>query len=136
MLKRLATTTIYVKNQNEALRFFTEKLGFEIRADVTNYGYRWVSVGLKDQPSLDIGLTPLQAGGRFTEEDVKFLTHLVESGKMGTGVWKTDDCQAVYEKLTAKGVEFVMPPTDRPYGVIEAVFKDNSGNWFVLQSDK
>ncbi len=69
-MKRLATTTIYVKNQNEALRFFTEKLGFEIRADVTLGDYRWLSIGLKDQPGLDIGLAPLQVGGHLTEDDV------------------------------------------------------------------
>jgi catechol 2,3-dioxygenase-like lactoylglutathione lyase family enzyme len=136
MLKKLIATDIYVTDQNEALRFFTEKLGFEIRADVTNGDFRWLSVGLKDQPDLQFGLIALKPGAHFTEEDVKALTRLVEEGKIGGGVWKTDDCRKTYEKLKAKGVEFVMPPTDRPYGVVEAVFKDNSGNTFVLQSDK
>jgi predicted enzyme related to lactoylglutathione lyase len=64
------------------------------------------------------------------------LTKLVESGKLGHGVWKTDDCQKTYEELKAKGVEFMQPPTDRPYGTIEAVFKDSSGNIMVLSQDR
>ncbi len=136
MLKRLATVSIYVKDQNEALRFFTEKLGFEIRNDVTAGDYRWLGVGLKDQPDFELGLNALQPGGFLTEEDVAMLTKLVEGGKLGAGVWKTDDCHKTYENLKAKGVEFISPPTDRPYGTIEAVFKDNSGNLFVLSQDK
>ncbi|KAB2858497.1 MAG: VOC family protein [Anaerolineae bacterium] len=136
MLKNLVATHIYVKDQNEALRFFTEKLGFEIRADVTNGDFRWLSVGLKDQPDLQFGLLALKPGGPLNEEDVTVLTKLVEEGKLGAGVWKTDDCRATYEHLKAKGVEFIIPPTDRPYGMTEAVFKDNSGNVFVLQSDR
>lgn len=136
MLKSLVATHIYVKDQNEALRFFTEKLGFEIRADVTNGDFRWLSVGLKDQPDLQFGLLALKPDGPLNEEDVTALTKLVEGGKLGAGVWKTDDCRATYEHLKAKGVEFIIPPTDRPYGMTEAVFKDNSGNVFVLQSDR
>jgi catechol 2,3-dioxygenase-like lactoylglutathione lyase family enzyme len=136
MINRLSVTGIWVKDQNEALRFYTEKLGFEIRADVTNGDYRWISVGLKSQPDLEIGLTALKPSGLLTADDVRMLTKLVESGKLGHGVWKTGDCQKTYEDLKAKGVEFVQPPTDRPYGTIEAVFKDNSGNIMVLSQDK
>lgn len=135
MLRRLSATHIWVKDQNEALRFYTEKLGFEIRADVTVGDYRWISVGLKSQPDLEFGLSPLKPGGAITEADVQMLTRLVEAGELGHGVWKTDDCHATYEALQAKGVEFVQPPTDRPYGTIEAIFKDNSGNIMVLSQD-
>jgi catechol 2,3-dioxygenase-like lactoylglutathione lyase family enzyme len=136
MINRLSVATIWVKDQNEALRFYTEKLGFVIRADMTNYDYRWLTVGLNSQPDLEFDLAPLKPGGQLNEEDVRLLTKLVEAGKLGSGVWKTDDCQKTYETLVAKGVEFVQPPTDRPYGKIEAVFKDNSGNILVLQQDK
>jgi catechol 2,3-dioxygenase-like lactoylglutathione lyase family enzyme len=136
MINRLAVDGIWVKDQNEALRFYTEKLGFEIRADITNGDYRWLSVGLKSQPDLEFGLLALKPGGMLTQEDVDQLTKLVEAGKIGRGVWKTDDCQKTYETLKAKGVDFVQPPTDRPYGSIEAVFKDNSGNVMVLSQDK
>ncbi|MEP7289940.1 MAG: VOC family protein [Chloroflexota bacterium] len=124
------------QDQNEALRFFTEKLGFELRADVTMGDYRWLAVGLKDQPDLDCQLAALKPGGPLDEDDVRVLTKLVEAGKLGAGVFKTDDCQGTYEQLTAKGVEFTVPPTDRPYGIIEAVFKGPDGNVFVLSQDK
>lgn len=136
MIKKLAHVTIWVKDQNDALRFYTEKLGFEIRNDMTAYDFRWLTVGLKGQPDLEFVLMPLKAGGMLTEEEVSSLTTLVEGGKLGSGVWKTDDCQATYETLKARGVEFVQPPTDREYGIIEAVLKDNSGNVMVLSQDK
>src|SRR5262245_51579303 len=128
MINRLSVTTIWVTDQNEALRFYTEKLGFEIRADFTNGDYRWLTVGLKDQPDLDIHLKVVKPGVLLTQEQADQLASLVAGGKMGLGPWKTDDCQKTYETLKAKGVEFVQLPTDRPYGTIEAIFKDNSGN--------
>ena len=136
MINRLSVATIWVKDQNEALRFYTEKLGFEIRADVKNGDYRWLTVGLKGQPDLEIHLEVVKPGVLLTEEEAYQLTKLVEAGKLGIGPWKTDDCQKIYETLKARGVEFVQPPTDRPYGTIEAIFKDNSGNIMVLTQDK
>ncbi|MBX3064980.1 MAG: VOC family protein [Anaerolineae bacterium] len=136
MINSLSVVTIWVKDQNEALRFYTERLGFEIRADVTKGNYRWLTVGSKQQPNLEYQLAALKVGGGLTDADVQMLTQLVESGKMGVGPWKTDDCQKTYEDMKAKGVEFVQTPTDRPYGIIEAVFKDNSGNVMVLAQDK
>jgi catechol 2,3-dioxygenase-like lactoylglutathione lyase family enzyme len=136
MINRLSVATIWVKDQNEALRFYTEKLGFEIRADFTARDYRWLTVGLQDQPDLEFQLAALKPGGSFTQEDVDQLTKLVEAGKLGSGPWKTDDCQKTYETLKARGVDFVQPPTDRPYGIIEAIFNDNSGNIMVLAQDK
>ena len=136
MLKRLTTTTIYVKDQNEALRFYTEKLGFELRQDITEGDYRWLAVGLKGQPDLNCSLEALKAGSVYTQDEVNFLTKLVEAGKIGSHVFITDDCQKTYEDLTSKGVEFTYPPTERPYGVVEAVFKDNSGNVYVLSQPK
>lgn len=136
MIDRLSVVTIWVTDQNEALRFYTEKLGCAIRADITNYGYRWLTVGLKSQPDLEYQLAALKPGGSFTQEDVDQLTRLVEAGKISYGPWKTDDCLETYETLKARGVEFVQPPTDRPYGTIEAIFKDNSGNVMVLSQDK
>jgi catechol 2,3-dioxygenase-like lactoylglutathione lyase family enzyme len=136
MINKLSVAAIWVKDQNEALRFYTEKLGFEIRTDVTAGDYRWLTVGLKHQPDLEFQLSALKPGGAYTQEDVDQLTKLVDGGKLGIGPWKTDDCQKTYETLKANGVVFVQPPTDRPYGIIEAVFKDNSGNIMVLAQDK
>ena len=136
MINRLSVATIWVKDQNEALRFYTEKLGFEIRADVTNGDYRWLTVGLKGQPDVEFQLAALKPNGGLTQQDVDQLTNLVETGKLGIGPWKTDDCYKTYEALKEKGVEFLQPATDRPYGIIEAIFKDNSGNVMVLAQDK
>ncbi|MCC6168319.1 MAG: VOC family protein [Caldilineaceae bacterium] len=136
MLNRLSVATIWVTDQNEALRFYTEKLGFELRADFTAGNYRWLTVGLKGQPELEFQLAALKPSGGLTQGDVDQLTKLVEAGKLGSGPWKTDDCQKTYETLKARGVDFVQPPTDRPYGIIEAIFKDNSGNTMVLAQDK
>ncbi len=136
MINRLSVATIWVKDQNEALRFYTEKLGFEIRADVKNGNYRWLTVGLKSQPEIEYQLASLQPSHALTQEEANQLTKLVEAGKLGIGPWKTDDCQKTYETLHARGVEFIQPATDRPYGIIEAIFKDNSGNIMVLTQDK
>lgn len=136
MINRLTVATIWVLDQNEALRFYTEKLGFEIRADFTNGNFRWLTVGLKNHPDLEFQLAGIKPSHALTPEDVTHLTKLVEAGKLGIGPWKTDDCQKTYETLAAKGVEFIQPPTDRPYGIIEAIFKDNSGNIMVLSQDK
>jgi catechol 2,3-dioxygenase-like lactoylglutathione lyase family enzyme len=136
MINRLSVATIWVTDQNEALRFYTEKLGFEIRADVRNGDYRWLTVGLSSQPDIEYHLEAVKPGVRFTQEEADHLTQLVESGKISAGPWKTDDCQKTYEALKARGVEFVQPPTDRPYGIIEAIFRDNSCNMMVLAQDK
>ena len=136
MINRLSVATIWVKDLNEALRFYTEKLGFEIRADFTAGNYRWLTVGLKSQPDLEFHLAALKPDGGLTQEDVDQLTKLVEAGKLSCGPWKTDDCQKTYETLKARGVDFLQPPTDRPYGTIEAIFKDNSGNIMLLSQDK
>ncbi|MBI5668112.1 MAG: VOC family protein [Chloroflexi bacterium] len=136
MINRLSVVTIWVKDQNEALSFYTEKLGFDIRADVTAGDYRWLTVGLRSQPDLEFQLAALKPSHALTQEEVDHLTKLVEAGKLGIGPWKTDDCHKTYEVLKAKGVEFVQPPTDRPYGIIEAIFRDNSGNIMVLSQDK
>jgi hypothetical protein len=91
---------------------------------------------LKGQPDLEFQLAAVKPSHALTQEDVDHLTKLVEAGKLGSGPWKTDDCRKTYETFKARGVDFVQPPTDRPYGIIEAVFKDNSGNIMVLSQDK
>jgi catechol 2,3-dioxygenase-like lactoylglutathione lyase family enzyme len=80
--QRVSHIALIVKDYEEAIRFYTEKLGFEIRADVTNGDFRWISVGLKSQPDLEFGLLALKPGGLLTEDDVQMLTKLVESGKL------------------------------------------------------
>lgn len=136
MIKRLSHATIYVTNQDEAYQFYVEKLGFEVRTDVTmGNGFRWLTVSPKAQPDLEIALMEPKGGsgggGMLDEESARQIRALVEKGALGACAFDTDDCQAAYEEMKGRGVEFLSPPTQRPYG-LEAVFKDNSGNWFAL----
>ena len=132
MITRMSHTTIYVLDQSEALKFYRDKLGFEVRNDKTmDNGFRWLTVGPKTQPDLQIILMPIHESPMFPAEKVAQLRKLVESGALGAGVLEVDDCRKTYEELKAKGVEFMGPPQERFYG-IEALMKDNSGNWFSM----
>lgn len=135
MLNRISHTTIWVTDQNEALRFYTEALGFEIRADATIGNFRWLTVGLKDQPEFEVALMPFGLFGQMEAQNADALKNLVTQGKIGGVLIYTKDIQAAYEAMQAKGVNFVQPPTDRGYA-IEAIFKDNTGNVFSLHQDK
>ncbi len=136
MTLRVTHATLYVKDQNEALRFYTEKLGFEVRADVTMGDFRWLTVGSKDQPDFEFILYPVRADGFFmSEDDAAVIGRLLAAGKLGGPLIKTSDINQTYEEWKAKGVVFERPPTEQPYA-IEAIFKDNSGNTFSLHQDK
>ena len=136
MITRLSHATIYVLDQDEALKFYRDKLGFEVRSDMTmDNGFRWLTVGPKTQPGLDIILMAVMESPMFPGDKVAQLRRLIESGSMGAGVLEVDDCRKTYEELTAKGVEFLAPPEERFYG-IEALLKDNSGNWFSMTQHK
>lgn len=132
MITKLNVATIWVKDQDEALRFYTEKLGFAVRTDYSAGDYRWLTVGLDSQPDLEYHLEALKPSHAYSQEEVDALTKLVEAGKLGPGPWQTEDVRGTYETLVARGVEFVQPPTDREYGSIEAILKDPSGNLLVL----
>ena len=132
MITRLSHATVYVLDQEEALKFYRDKLGFEVRRDQTmDNGFRWLTVGPKTQPDLQIVLMAVVESPMFDKEKVTMLRKLIQGGAMGAGVLEVDDCQKTYEELKAKGVEFMSPPTERFYG-IEALLKDNSGNWFSM----
>ena len=130
MLKRLSHVNVFVLDQDRAKQFYTDTLGFEVRTDVSMDGFRWLTVGPRDQPDLNI-LLARPAPPMFSEEDAELLRGLVAKGSMGAGVLETDDCRATYAELKARGVEFLQEPAERPYG-IEALFRDDSGNWFSL----
>jgi catechol 2,3-dioxygenase-like lactoylglutathione lyase family enzyme len=136
MITRLSHATIYVLDQNEALAFYRDKLGFEVRTDFSmDNGFRWLTVGPKTQPDLELVLMAVTENHVFTAEKAKLLRSLIESGSLGAGVLEVDDCQKTYEELKARGVDFLSPPDERFYG-IEALFKDNSGNWFSMTQHK
>ena len=127
MITKLSHATVYVLDQDEAKAFYTEKLGFTVRNDVSMDGFRWLTVGPESQPDVEIILMPAGSNPQSGEQ----MRALVSKGALGPGVLATDDCHQTYKELSAKGVEFIQEPADRPYG-IEAVFRDNSGNWFSL----
>lgn len=131
MLKKQTHTTVYVTDQERAKAFYTEKLGFEVRDDARMGSFRWLTVSPKTQPDLRIVLYGIQPGPWMTEENAAMLKKLVESGAIGAGVLETDDIRREYEELKAKGVVFKGEPKEQPYG-IEAVFQDDSGNFWSL----
>jgi catechol 2,3-dioxygenase-like lactoylglutathione lyase family enzyme len=132
MIKSIAHVNVYVLNQDKALDFYKNKLGFEVGDDMTiEGGFRWLTVNPKSQPQLQLVLAEPQEGPMFTKESAIKIRSLIEDGAFGVGVFETDDCQQTYDELVAKGVEFFQPPTEQLYGV-EAMGKDDSGNWFSL----
>lgn len=135
MITKMSHVTILVTDQDEALSFYTEKLGFVVRTDMTMDGFRWLTVGPESQPDVEFVLMEPAPGFMIDEETAGQIRALVEKGALGAGVFATDDCRATYEELKGRGVEFIAPPQERPYGV-EAIMKDNSGNWFSLTEQK
>ena len=132
MIQRLSHITIYVLDQEAAYDFYVNRLGFDVHTDATmDNGFRWLTVSPKGQPDLEIALMPTAPGPRMDQETSDLLRTLIGKGVIGHGVMETADIRKTYEELKAKGVEFSSPPTERFYG-IEALFKDNSGNWFSL----
>ena len=136
MIQRLSHTTLYVTDQDAARDFYVNKLGFELRMDQSLGDFRWLTVGPKGQPELEIILMKVGANCGNDQESAEQLRVLLETGKLGAaGVFNTADCRKTYEGLVARGVEFAAPPEDKFYG-IEAIFKDNSGNRFSLTQPK
>ena len=130
MLKQLTNTQVWVHDQDEALAFYTEKLGLELREDVTvpELGnFRWLSVGVPGQQDIAITLMAIPGAPVFDEETQEAIRTLVAKG-VATGLFfTTDDLQGTYGELRSRGVEFSQEPTEQPYGV-DAGFRDPSGN--------
>ncbi len=130
MIKQLTAVNVWVHDQDEALAFYTEKLGLELRDDVTvpELGnFRWLTVGVPGQKDVAITLMSVPGQPVFEEETREQLLALVAKGVAGGLFFQTDDCRATYEELKARGVEFSQEPTQQPYGV-DAGFRDVSGN--------
>lgn len=136
MISRLSHACIYVLDQDSAFDFYVNKLGFLVHTDAAmGPGMRWLTVTPPAQPELELTLMPVKAGMMFSEESAEQLRNLVSKGTFGFGVFECDDIFATYEELKSKGVEFSKPPREEFYGV-EALFKDDSGNWFSLGQKK
>ena len=136
MLK-LANVQVWVHDQDEALAFYTEKLGLELRDDVTlpeMGNFRWLTVGV---PGQDVSITLMAVPGPpvVDAETRTQIQSLLAKGAAGALFFGTDDCRASYDELKSRGVEFVQEPTDAPYG-IDSGFRDPSGNHFRLTEVK
>lgn len=132
MINRITHSSVYVLNQDSAYDFYVNKLGFEVRTDAPmGKDARWLTVGPKDQPDFEMVLMPIMEGMMYDKETAQQLREMVRKGTFGGGVLECADLNATYEELKAKGVEFLKPPTKEFYK-LEAVFKDDSGNWFSL----
>ena len=131
---RIANAQLWVHDQDEALAFYTEKLGFEVRSDATlpELGdFRWLTVSPAGQPDVAIVLMAIPGPPVMDEEVANQVRSLMAKGFAGTVFLTTDDVQASYEELKARGVEFTEEPEERPYG-IDSGFRDPSGNSFRL----
>jgi catechol 2,3-dioxygenase-like lactoylglutathione lyase family enzyme len=137
VIQRQSHSTIYVIDQEEALGFYRDTLGFEVNTDMPmgDSGLRWLTVSPKGQPDLELVLAESTPGPMFDAEAAAGIRSLVAKGAFGIGVFETDDIYGDYERLSGQGVEFVSPPKEQFYGT-EAIVKDNSGNWFSLTERK
>ena len=135
---RISNAQMYVNDQEEALAFYTDKLGWEVRADVTlaEMGdFRWLTVGPPGQEDFAVVLMAIPQPPVFEEETANMLREVVARGVAAPIFLTTDDVYADYEALKARGVEFVDTPEERPYG-IDSSFRDPSGNHIRLTQVK
>ena len=129
-ITNISLFTLWVTDQEESKAFYTDVLGFEEHTDMTmGDGFRWVTICHPDHPELEVTL--MVPGPPLDPDMAESVRRSLANGTMGGFGLSTTDCHKAYDELVAQGVDFVQPPADRPYGV-EAVMRDNSGNWIVL----
>ena len=135
MIDGASHLSVWVHDQDEAMAFYTEKLGFEIREDATLDelgGYRWLTVGPPGQPEVNLILSRPGPPG-LDADTAEQLLALVSKGAMGPRIFRTEDCRATCRELEARGVELATQPDERFYG-IDATVRDPSGNlWRIVQ---
>lgn len=133
MSKGIGVVGLYVRDQEEALRFYVDKLGFQVHTDARNGDYRWLTVQHPEQPSFQLGLF-LPGPPVHDAATAQALQEIVAKGAMPPLVLHVDDCRGDYARLRALGVEFTQEPVDR-YGNVDATFRDPSGNgWKMIQA--
>lgn len=132
MIDCIEVVGLYVRDQDEALGFYVEKLGFRVHTDVKNGDFRWLTVQHPEQPSFQLGLN--KPGPPIHDEaTARALEELVAKGAMPPLVLAVDDCRVAHERLVSRGVEFFQEPTER-FGTLDAGFRDPSGNgWKMIQ---
>ena len=133
MTKGVGVAGLYVRDQDEALDFYVEKLGFRVHTDARNGDYRWLTVQHPDQPSFQLGLFKPQPP-TIDDLTAQTLSEVVAKGAMPPLVFVVDDCRSAYDEFSKRGVEFTQEPIER-YGSIDASFRDPSGNgWKMIQA--
>lgn len=135
MSQGVGVVGLYVRDQDEALAFYVDKLGFRVHTDARNGDYRWLTVQHPEQPSFQLGLFRPQAPV-LDAATAQAATELVAKGAMPPLVLMVDDCRGTYERLRGQGVEFTQEPVER-YGTVDAGFRDPSGNgWKMIQAGR
>lgn len=129
MISNVSLITLYCIDQDATRDFYVGVLGFEPATDVTMGEFRWLTIRHPNQPELEITL--MKPGPPLDEEAAAFVRRQLDKGGMGGLGLRVEDCRKAHAELVAKGVTFLQEPEDRPYGV-EAVMRDNTGNWLVL----
>ncbi len=133
MSQRVDVVGLYVRDQDEALAFYTEQLGFRVHTDARNGNYRWLTVQLPEQPSFQLGLF-FPGPPTVDEATAQSLREAVAKGAMPPLVMVVDDVRAIAEQMKARGVEFTQEPVER-FGSVDASFRDPSGNgWKLVQA--
>lgn len=133
MTQGVQVVGLYVRDQDEAIAFYVDKLGFRVHTDARNGDYRWLTVQHPDQPSFQLGLF-VPGPPTVDAASAQALKALVAKGAMPPLVMTVDDCRATYDRLLGRGVEFTQEPVER-YGSVDASFRDPSGNgWKLIQS--
>ena len=136
MITKMNHVCFYVLNQDSAYNFYVNTLGFKVHTDAPmGPDSRWLTVCPPEQPDLEISLMAIDEGTMFKKEAADQMRELVKKGTFGFGVFECNDLRATYEELKAKGVQFKKEPTEEFYGY-EALFCDDSGNWFSLGEKK
>jgi catechol 2,3-dioxygenase-like lactoylglutathione lyase family enzyme len=132
MSQQVQVAGIYVRDQDEALAFYVDKLGFQVHTDARNGEYRWLTVQHSDQPTCQLGLF-MPGPPVHDAATAQTLRAMVAKGAMPPLVLVVDDCRAAYDRMRTKGVEFTQEPMDR-YGTVDAGFRDPSGNgWKMIE---
>ncbi|QSX77917.1 VOC family protein [Agrilutibacter solisilvae] len=133
MNQGVAVAGLYVRDQDEALEFYVQRLGFRVHTDARNGNYRWLTVQHPDQPDFQLGLFTPQAP-TVDAATAQSLREIVAKGGMPPLLLVVDDCRAAFERMQARGVEFTQEPVER-YGTVDASFRDPSGNgWKMTQA--
>ncbi|MGC2173883.1 MAG: VOC family protein [Acidimicrobiales bacterium] len=130
MTVTLASTFISVQDPGVALGFYRDALGLEVRLDVSNEGFRWITVGA---PGQDVGIVLSQPHGGRSQAEGDALLALVTKGALQAAIFRTDDLDATFERVRASGAEVLEEPTDQPWGVRDCAVRDPSGNLIRIQ---